>query len=253
MSSRTLSLILNQISALAQANELKSIKLRATEKPIFKEINSSPSIKYPIPVDLAMGPHKISLIIQATLGGLDFQYDEHFGKHKQQLTVDRGIIFQHALRLVRCIIDCALHREDSITVRNALELARGLGARVWDDSPLQLMQVDKIGPVAARRLIGANIKTVEDLEYTESHKIDMILSKNPPFGLNILKSLQTFPKLRISLQKIGQAVWNYAWDLLHCFVLMSSRGSRLRVMAASTSAWMSKPSLASSTRHHRCT
>lgn len=164
-----------------------------------------------------MGPHKISLMIQATLGGLDFQHDEHFGKHRQQLLIDRGIIFQHVPRLVRCIIDCALHREDSIAVRNALELSRSLGARIWDDSPLQLMQIDKIGPVAARKLVGANLKTVEDLEYTESQKIDMILSKNPPFGLNVLKSLQTFPKLRISLQKIGQPVWICLTILaLHC-------------------------------------
>lgn len=145
-------------------------------------------------------------MIQATLGGMDAKHDDVLGNNKTQFLTDLGLIFQHVPRLVKCLTDCALVREDSVTVRNALELARSLGARIWDDSPLQLMQVQNIGPVAARKLAGANIKTIEDLEDTEAQKIDMILSRNPPFGSQVLRSLSSFPKLRVSLQKTGSPV-----------------------------------------------
>lgn len=191
---------------MAQASELKQIRFRASEKQLFKDINASPSIKFPIPVELALTPHKISLMIQATLGGMDAKHDEVLGNNRTQFLADLSLVFQHVPRLVRCLVDCALVRKDSVTVRNALELARSLGARIWDDSPLQLLQVQNIGPVAARKLAGANIKTIEDLEDADAQKIDMILSRNPPFGSQVLKSLRGFPKLRVSLHRISSPV-----------------------------------------------
>ena len=125
---------------------------------------------------------------------------------RKQLVTDVSIIMQHAPRLVRCVVDCAIYRNDSVTARNALELSRSLSARIWDDSPYQLMQIDKVGPVLARKLIAANIKSVEDLELTEPQKIDMIATKNPPFGANMLRLLSSFPKIRVSLHRIGSVV-----------------------------------------------
>lgn len=179
--------------------------MRSGEKQLFKEINASPSIKFPIPVDVAQGRHKVSLIVQAILSGID-PYDDRFEGHRQQFNADTSSIFQHIHRLIRCIIDCSVYREDSVSVRNALELARSLEARIWEDSALQLQQIDGIGPVAARKLIAADIKSIEDLEETDSQKIDMLLSKNPPYGNKLLQKLKDFPKLRITLQKMGSWV-----------------------------------------------
>jgi len=176
---------------------------------MFKEVNRSSSIKFPIRVDLALPAHKVSLIIQSVLGGLDMRNENRFAGQRQQYFIDENIIFQHVHRLVRCIIDCQLYQEDSVAARNALELARSLGAKAWDDSPLQMIQIEKVGPVAVRKLVSAGIKTIEELDNTESQKIDMILSKNPPFGAMLLANLKTFPKLRVSLKLMGQPVCNF--------------------------------------------
>lgn len=173
---------------------------------MYKDINSSPLVKFPIRVDLALPAQKVSLVIQSVLGGIDTRSDDRFKNQKQQYGADLSTIFQHVHRFVRCIIDCQLHLGDSIAARNALELARSLGARAWDDSPLQLTQLEKIGPVAVRKLVNAHVKTLEDLEGLEAYKIDMILSKNPPFGANILAQLQSFPKLRVDLKLMGTPV-----------------------------------------------
>jgi len=203
---RTYSSIHQQLSAIAQAAEFNVMKFRAGEKTMYKEINKSPMIKFPIRVDLALPPHKVSLIIQSVLGGIDTQNDNRFKNLRHQFGCDEKIIFQHVHRLVRCFIDCQLQIGDSVAARNALELARSLGAKVWDDSPLQLIQLDKIGPVAVRKLITADVRTFEDLEGVVAHKIDMILSKNPPFGANLLSQLKSFPKLRVQLRMMGSPV-----------------------------------------------
>lgn len=173
---------------------------------MYKEINQSPLLKWRIPVDIALTGHKISLIIQATLGGIDVGHDAKFRSQMSQLNTDRHLVFQHACRLIRCIIDCELSVGDSLTVRNAMELSRSLGARAWDDSPLQLGQLQGIGPVAVRKLVGADIRTIEELESVEPHRIEMILSRNPPFGREVLAKAEAFPKPRVTLRMIGQAV-----------------------------------------------
>lgn len=146
----------------------------------------------------------MSLLIQSDLGGVDFPAIEQYSKHKIQFQQDKGIIWQHANRLIRCIIDCQLHLEDSVAVRHALELARSFGARVWDNSPLQMKQIDQVGIVAVRKLAAAGINSIETLEATEAHRIDTLLSKNPPFGAKLLQRLGDFPKLRVSVKMMGK-------------------------------------------------
>lgn len=198
--------MLFKISVIAQASEFKGIRIRSGEKTMLKEINKSPMMKFPIKVNIAMTAHKVSIIIQATLGGIELLHESRYSNLQRQFTADLSYVFRHIHRLIRCIIDCQIQLKDSVGARNALELARSLAARAWDDSPLQMIQIEKIGPVAVRKLVGVGIRSIEDLENTEAHKIDMTLSKNPPFGANLLLKLHGFPKLRISLRMVGSPV-----------------------------------------------
>ncbi|KAF2089406.1 P-loop containing nucleoside triphosphate hydrolase protein, partial [Saccharata proteae CBS 121410] len=189
------------LSALVQAAEFQDIRFRSGEKPLYKKLNTMPSIKFPIPVNLDAPAHKASLVVQSILGGAELPVDEKGNTHQTQYNTDVMIIFQHAHRLIRCIIDCSLPKEDSITIRNALSLARSLSAKCWDDSPLQLKQLEGIGPVAVRKLVNANIKSIEALEATEPHRIETILSKGPAFGLKLMNMLKAFPKLRVAMKQ----------------------------------------------------
>ncbi|KAI4195106.1 MAG: hypothetical protein LQ346_003530 [Caloplaca aetnensis] len=184
------------LSVLVGAEEFRDVRFRAGEKKLLKDINGANGIKYPIKVDLALSQHKRSLIIQSELGGVEFPVDEQYGKFQRQYQQDKNIIFNHIHRLIRCVIDCQIFLQDAVTVRHALELARSFAARVWDNSPYQLKQVPNIGPAAVRRLASGGINSIESLEASEPHKIEMLMSKHPPFGSKILASLRDFPKLR---------------------------------------------------------
>jgi hypothetical protein len=178
--------------------------MKASEKTLFKEMNKDVGIKFPIKVDIALSVHKISLLIQTELGGVEFPAADLYKKYKQQYQQDKGIVFQHVNRLIRCIIDCQLYLQDSVSARHALELGRSLAARVWDASPLQLKQLEQIGNIAVRKLAGAGINSMEILESTEAHRIETILQKNPPFGMRLLSKLLDFPKLRVSVKQVGK-------------------------------------------------
>lgn len=188
-----------QLAVLAQAAEFRELRFRMGEKTLYKTINSHPSIKFPIPVNLDLPAHKVSLILQSILGGVDFPDD----KHRTQYNIETSLIFQHAGRLIRCIIDCQLQLDDSVAIRNALMLARSLGARVWDDSPMQMKQIPGVGYAVVRKFCNAGVRSIEQLECQEPHRIESIMGRKPGFGLKFLDELKAFPKLRISLFQIG--------------------------------------------------
>lgn len=167
-------------------------------------MNKGNGIKFPIKVDIALPAHKISLLIQSELGAEDIPNGEQYQKHRLPFQQDKGLVFSHVNRLIRCVIDCQISLKDSVSTRHALELARSLGARVWDNSPLQMKQLDQIGIVAVRKLANAGIKGIDELEATEPHRIDVLLSKNPPFGAKLLARLSDFPRLRVSVKLIGK-------------------------------------------------
>lgn len=196
--------MLFQLSTLAQANEFREIRLRAGEKGVYKQINESPSTRFPIKVNLALPAHKVTLIIQSVLGGVEGLAND--SAHRTQYSIGQGLIFQHINRLIRCIIDCSSYREDAVGIRNALLLSRSFAAKVWDDSPLILRQIDQIGPVAVKKLVAANINNFEDLEHAETGLVERALGKNPAFVYRILANVRTFPKLRIGIQTRSKAV-----------------------------------------------
>lgn len=190
---------------MAQAAEFKdAIRFKSGEKSLYKEINKDVGIKFPIKVDIALPAHKVSLLIQAELGGVDFPSNEQLQKHKHAFLTDKNLVFQHVNRLIRCIIDCQLHLEDAVAVRHGLELARSMGAKVWDNSPLQIKQLDQVGNVAVRKLASAGVNSIEMLESTEAHRIELVLGKNPPYGMKLLAKVAEIPKLRVSVKMVGK-------------------------------------------------
>ncbi|PTU18106.1 hypothetical protein P175DRAFT_0560004 [Aspergillus ochraceoroseus IBT 24754] len=194
------------LSAISEAEEFHNARLKVGEKTLYKEINRSPDISIPIKVDIALPAHKVSLLIQSELGAVEFPDGEQFQKYKFAFQQDKNFVFSHVNRLIRCIIDCQVHLQDSVTAMNALELARSLAAKVWDRSPLQIKQIEQVGVVAVRKLAANGITSIETLEETEPHQIDMILSRNPPFGVKLRGRLADFPKLRVSVKMTGKDV-----------------------------------------------
>lgn len=134
---------------------------------------------------------------------MEFPTESGFQKYKTSLLQDKALVFQHCHRIIRCIIDCKIYSKDATTVKAALELGRSLKAKAWEDSPSQLRQIEGFGPAAIKKLVNAGIRNLEMLAKMESHKIETTLSRNPPFGANVLKLAQSVPLFRVFCSQIS--------------------------------------------------
>lgn len=194
------------MTIISQAYEFREIRFRSGERLPYKELNGKNDIRFPFKTGLSTTAHKVSLIIQAALGKISHIADQQ--NYRVQYNIDQSLVFQHVHRLIRCIVDCQNIDRDAVGIRNSLMLSRSLAARVWDDSPMILQQIEQIGPVAVRKLVDAGITSMDEFSSTDPGRLELVLNKAPPFGMKMHRQAQAFPKLRVSLQMSGQSVRN---------------------------------------------
>ncbi|KAB5583218.1 hypothetical protein GE09DRAFT_1247408 [Coniochaeta sp. 2T2.1] len=180
------------LTALSKAKEFRDFKFKPADAPILREVNQSSFILYRISEHLTKTWQKISLLVQAQLGAVDYT-DTH------QLRIEKRGIFERLQRLLRCLIICKGVDHDSVSVKTALELARSLAAGSWEARPTELVQIPNIGPVSMRKLVSQNIRAVKDLVGMDCGQLERLLSRQPPFGKTLSDTLNNFPILHLEL------------------------------------------------------
>ncbi|KAK0710243.1 hypothetical protein B0T26DRAFT_743356 [Lasiosphaeria miniovina] len=191
------------ITILSQASEFKDFRMKPAERTMFREINQSPLMMYPIRDAIGQTSHKISLMVQAHLGSVQYPDSKETSKLKHQLMVERKAVFERLQRLVRAVADCKRHDRDAVGTRNALELTRALAAGSWEDCATQLTQIPNIGPAGMRKLSGKNIRTVLELADKGYGEIERLMSRQPPFGRKMQEVLEMFPRLDFDMATIN--------------------------------------------------
>ena len=111
-------------------------------------------------------------------------------------------------------MDCLIEKQDGISTRNAMELSRSLQAKVWENSANELRQLEGLGPVAVKKLIIAGASCIADLSKWPPSRIETAVSRNPPFGANILKAIKMIPDFELSLGQVG----NVSHRLIHAWI-----------------------------------
>ena len=126
-------------------------------------------------------------------------------KLQATITRDKAQIFKHTARILRCIIDCQQEKKDAGCVLHALQLARCLQGRVWENSPCEIRQLDykQIGPDSVRKLAEAGYRGILDIVEARPHQIETTLSRNPPLGTAILKTANRIPQFTLSSKRDG--------------------------------------------------
>lgn len=161
---------------------------------------------YPIREVVNQTGHKVSLMIQAHLGCVQYPDTGEAAKARRQLMMERKRVFERLNRLIRAVIDCKGHDRDATGTRTALELARSLAAGSWEGRATQLTQVPNIGPVGMRKLASKNIRTVLELADRDYGEIERLMSRQPPFGKKLQADLERFPRLDMNLAVAGRKI-----------------------------------------------
>lgn len=193
------------LNVICQAAEFKDLRMKPNERSSLREFNKSPMMKFPIKENISTTSHKIFLMIQIQLGGIEPLANDDFRIISRQFAMETNIIMERFQRLIRCVVDCKAADCDSISTRFSLDLARSVAAGFWENSSLQLRQVPSIGPASVRKLAGNNINTVEKLAGLDISGIERVMGKNPPFGKKMKDNLVNFPQLSITAQIVGRA------------------------------------------------
>ncbi|KAI0973513.1 hypothetical protein F4678DRAFT_471254 [Xylaria arbuscula] len=187
------------LTIICKAIEFKDFKFKPTERAIFRELNKSPLILHPIRETLTLTWHKIFMIVQIFLGGVELPADKDANIIRQDLMRERRMVFDRLKRLVRCVIDCKAFDGDGPGTLAALELSRSIEAQAWEDKPAQLSQIPGFGPVAVRKWISHGIHTVLGVADQSIIDIERVASRNPPYGRNVQKVLDKFPRLTLKV------------------------------------------------------
>ncbi|KAI3321340.1 P-loop containing nucleoside triphosphate hydrolase protein [Xylariaceae sp. AK1471] len=190
------------LTVICKATEFKNFRFKPAERAIFRELNKSPLVLHPIRETLTLTWHKIFMIVQIHLGGVDLPTDKDTSLFRQDLLREKRVVFDRLSRLVRCIIDCKAFESDGLGTKAALELARSIAAHAWENKPAQLSQIPGFGPVAVRKWISHGVRTVLGVADKGVHDIERIASRNPPYGRNIQKLVENFPRLTLKVDII---------------------------------------------------
>lgn len=126
--------------------------------------------------------------------------EKEFGHLRRDIYCEKTAIFDRMNRLIRCVIDCKTFDGDAISTRVGLELARAVSAHSWENKPNQLSQIPGFGPVMVRKWVSQGVSTVLGVADRDFLDIERISSRNPPFGRNLLKILDGFPRLTLQVE-----------------------------------------------------
>lgn len=182
--------------------EFRSFPLRQAERAFFRDVNDHLPIPYPVAETISEPWHKVFLLVQVQLSRAPWP-NRLAAKARQELYVEKRRIDVVLDAALRCMVDILGHRHDGRGVSVALDVLRSVRATVWEGSDNELLQIEGIGPAKMTRLVEAGVKTVKQLARLEFWHIERLLSRNPPFGQQILHQLAGFPVLTLQLDILG--------------------------------------------------
>ncbi|KXH58345.1 hypothetical protein CSAL01_06520 [Colletotrichum salicis] len=167
----------------ASATEFLSFTFNPLEKVAFSHINNDPSTRWPLKENLAKPWHKVFLVAQCEASGGDYG-DRLSLQARHKLLLDKAHIVKILGQILRACADIMGCRKDAVGLRRSLETWRA---------------VPDIGPKKMASLVEHGVRTVRRLAEMDFFHIERVLSRNPPFGQKIVRSLAHFPRLVLAV------------------------------------------------------
>lgn len=174
-------------------NKIPKVKFRNEDANLMKQINESDKTRFPIQINNEPW-EKAFLAIQQQLG-----HDNEIILSKY-VSLEFNRIFKAAKKIMETEVkEFAKKKIYGQGLLNAIELEGTLNGGLWHDGQNSLAQVKGLGTVACKLLSDNGINELSLLRLVSPSRIQMILRRNPPFGHEVLKSLQIIPELSLDV------------------------------------------------------
>ncbi|TWU75090.1 hypothetical protein ED733_006879 [Metarhizium rileyi] len=183
------------------ASEFRSFPLKQAEKSLFREINDHTAIPYTIKEAIAQPWHKVFLLVQIDLLRTGWPR-KIAAPARKDLYHERGRIYALLDRTLRCLIDIMGIRRNGSGINVVLDVLRSVKSGVWEGADQELLMIDGIGAVKMEKLSRSGIRSIHQLAGLDFCSIERLMSRNPPYGHNLLQKLAGFPKLSCQFDSI---------------------------------------------------
>ncbi|KAI7865296.1 Sec63 Brl domain-containing protein [Spinellus fusiger] len=204
------------------AQEFMDMRYNSGEKPFLNQLQKDPNFRFPLTEKVSSIQDKIFTIIQCILGDIPLQGSS--SGHK--LSMESYPILQHASRITKCMIDCTIHKRDSIMLKYSLDFYRSLQAKIWSNSPYVLRQINGIGLQTVKALMKAGISTFRHIEEWEAYRIEAILHRRPPFGNQIKTAVSNIPQYSLKVAQLSNETAEDLDIVLHVNVSLTNKKIR---------------------------
>ncbi|GAA6001199.1 hypothetical protein JCM10207_007458 [Rhodosporidiobolus poonsookiae] len=187
------------LETLSSAHEFSSFRFRQGEKSVLAKYNKN--LRFPTE-KVATTADRVMILIQLVLEGVP---GSELKSDSINPLLDARAIFSAALRITKGMVDVAVQREDG-AVRAMLELLRSLNGRCWDGSSFVLRQLEGIGEKSYKALVDSGIKGFEDVMQAEPERLEIILSRKPPYGRKLISLAKSLPQFEVEIESSSETV-----------------------------------------------
>ncbi|KAF4615166.1 hypothetical protein D9613_003174 [Agrocybe pediades] len=188
------------LQTICGAEEFQDVKLRASEKAAFNALRKDVDIRFEVK-KVEKTADKVFLLVQAVLGGITFN-NPNYKSVDSQPHLEAFSVFKHIVRVARGALDVAVVKKDGLQIKNGLELVRCLSAKAWEDRAIVFRQIEHIGEKSIKVLAEHGITSLDILRKQNPLRIETLLNRRPPFGLEVLSCLAEFPQYMIKIKPI---------------------------------------------------
>lgn len=192
------------LHALSNAHEYADLKLRNGEKLFYKSLAKDSDMRFSLPngISPSTAAHKVFIIIQMTLGNVDWEpYKEQLKQGASGPALDSYQVFRVAPRICKAMATIALQKEDGETLKNALALIRVVSGKAWPGTAVIFRQIDAIGAKSIKVLGSKGITSFQRLARTDPRQIEMLLNRQTGFGNKIVTAAKTFPVFHVTINQ----------------------------------------------------
>ncbi|KAI1794643.1 P-loop containing nucleoside triphosphate hydrolase protein [Ganoderma leucocontextum] len=188
------------LETISCSDEFSDIKFRSGEKQVYNKLRTHNDIRYTLK-KIEKPADKVFILIQAILGAVNLSDPAYKTAETQPYTESIPII-RHISRIARAVVEVANVRKAGALLKNALEVMRCLTAKAWEDRSVIFRQLDDIGLKSLKVLAEHNITTFAALRKKDPAFIELLLNRKPPFGHDVLFTVNQLPQYRVSISEV---------------------------------------------------
>ncbi|KAJ3296393.1 Sec63 [Rhizoclosmatium sp. JEL0117] len=180
------------LECLSNSIEFSELKYR-NDKTYLNTLNKV--VKYPISGKLKTVGERVNLLIQCCLGSVKFTEQKLVG----MLSLDTNVIMKHAERLSKFMFEVCQLKRDFQATEVALEISNSIHAKAWESNGHHLKQIESIGPVHAKALFDAGVRTVQDFLQKSPEHIEGILNKGRLTGNKLMEAARSLAQIKLEV------------------------------------------------------